>query len=53
VTAPNNTARANHDCSIPGHVSALAVTDPELIEVFDNAAFDEVLLPPAATEDHA
>jgi 4-carboxymuconolactone decarboxylase len=27
----------------PGHVSTLAVTDPELIEVFDNFAFDEVL----------
>ena len=27
----------------PGHVSTLKVTDPELIEVFDNFAFDEVL----------
>ena len=27
----------------PHHVSTLAVTDPELIEVFDNFAFDEVL----------
>src|SRR5271166_4078284 len=27
----------------PGHVSTLAVTDPELIETFDNFAFDEVL----------
>ena len=27
----------------PGHTSTLAVTDPELIEVFDNFAFDEVL----------
>ena len=26
-----------------GHVSTLAVTDPELIEIFDNFAFDEVL----------
>jgi 4-carboxymuconolactone decarboxylase len=26
----------------PGHVSTLAVTDPELIDVFDNFAFDEV-----------
>jgi len=26
-----------------GHVSTLAVTDPELIETFDNFAFDEVL----------
>lgn len=36
-------AKANHDELFPGHVSALAVTDPELIEVFDNFAFDEVL----------
>jgi len=28
---------------IPSHVSTLKVTDPELIEVFDNFAFDEVL----------
>jgi hypothetical protein len=27
----------------PGHVSTLAVTDPELIEDFDNFAFDEIL----------
>ena len=27
----------------PGRVSTLKVTDPELIEVFDNFAFDEVL----------
>ncbi len=27
----------------PGHVSTLAMTDPELIETFDNFAFDEVL----------
>jgi 4-carboxymuconolactone decarboxylase len=27
----------------PGHVSTLAQTDPELIEYFDNFAFDEVL----------
>ncbi|MGB2628042.1 MAG: carboxymuconolactone decarboxylase family protein [Candidatus Acidiferrum sp.] len=41
--APNKTAQKNHDELFPGHVSALAVTDPELIEVFDNFAFDEVL----------
>ena len=35
-------ARRNHDELFPGHVSTLAVTDPELIEVFDNFAFDEV-----------
>ena len=33
----------NHDELFPGHVSTLKVTDPELIEVFDNFAFDEVL----------
>src|SRR4051794_16272842 len=40
---PNERARKNHDELFPGHVSTLAVTDPELIEVFDNFAFDEVL----------
>jgi len=41
--SPNDTARRNHDLLFPGHVSTLAVTDPELIETFDNFAFDEVL----------
>ncbi len=41
--APNEHAQKNHDELFPGHVSTLAVTDPELIEVFDNFAFDEVL----------
>ncbi len=41
--APNARARKNHDELFPGHVSTLALTDPELIEVFDNFAFDEVL----------
>jgi len=41
--APNERARKNHDELFPGHVSTLAVTDPELIEFFDNFAFDEVL----------
>jgi 4-carboxymuconolactone decarboxylase len=36
-------AKRNHDELFPDHVSTLAVTDPELIEVFDNFAFDEVL----------
>jgi 4-carboxymuconolactone decarboxylase len=36
-------ANKNHDELFPGHVSTLAVTDPDLIEVFDNFAFDEVL----------
>ena len=36
-------AQRNHHEMFPGHRSRLAVTDPELIEVFDNFAFDEVL----------
>ena len=41
--APNATAQATHERLFPGHVSTLAVTDPELIDVFDDFAFDEVL----------
>ena len=41
--APNTRARNNHDELFPGRVSTLAATDPELIETFDNFAFDEVL----------
>jgi 4-carboxymuconolactone decarboxylase len=40
---PSEAARRNHDRLFPGRVSALASTDPELIEYFDNFAFDEVL----------
>ena len=36
-------ARKNHEELFPNHQSKLAVSDPELIEVFDNFAFDEVL----------
>ena len=36
-------AQRNHDALFPGHASTLKVTDPELIEIFDNWAFDEVL----------
>ena len=36
-------AQKNHDELFPGYVSTLKITDPELIEVFDNFAFDEVL----------
>src|ERR1700709_1552581 len=36
-------AQRNHDELFPGHVSTLTVTDPELIEVFDNFGLDEVL----------
>jgi 4-carboxymuconolactone decarboxylase len=41
--APNEQAVKNHEQLFPDHVSTLAVTDPELIETFDNFAFDEVL----------
>ncbi|HET8989469.1 MAG TPA: carboxymuconolactone decarboxylase family protein, partial [Humibacillus sp.] len=41
--AISDRARRNHDELFPGHVPTLAVTDPELVEVFDNFAFDEVL----------
>jgi 4-carboxymuconolactone decarboxylase len=36
-------ARRNHDALFPDFASTLKVTDPELIELFDNWAFDEVL----------
>jgi 4-carboxymuconolactone decarboxylase len=39
----SDAARRNHEALFPGHVSTLAVTDPELIEIVDNFAFDEVL----------
>ncbi|WP_348266156.1 carboxymuconolactone decarboxylase family protein [Edaphobacter paludis] len=41
--APNEQAQKNHDELFPNHVSTVAVTDPELIEIFDNFAFDELL----------
>jgi 4-carboxymuconolactone decarboxylase len=41
--AISETARQNHDELFPGHVSTLKVTDPELIEIFDNFTFDETL----------
>ncbi|MDR3629153.1 MAG: carboxymuconolactone decarboxylase family protein [Desulfocapsaceae bacterium] len=39
----SETAQKNHEELFPDHTSTLKVTDPELIEVFDNFAFDEVL----------
>lgn len=36
-------AKNNHEALFLNHKSTLKVTDPELIEVFDNFAFDEVL----------
>jgi len=41
--APNERAQRIHDELFPDHVSTLAITDPELIDVFDNFTFDEVL----------
>lgn len=41
--SPTPQAQANHDRMFPGHVSTLSRTDPEMIEYFDNFAFDEVL----------
>ena len=41
--AISDAARRHHDELFPGHVSTVATTDPELIEYFDNFAFDEVL----------
>ena len=37
------TAIRNHEELFPKHESTLQTTDPELIEVFDNFAFDEVI----------
>jgi 4-carboxymuconolactone decarboxylase len=41
--AISNEAERNHEELFPGRVSTLQRTDPELIEYFDNFAFDEVL----------
>jgi hypothetical protein len=38
-----NAARKNHEQMFPDYQSALATTDPEFIEVFNNFAFDEVI----------
>jgi 4-carboxymuconolactone decarboxylase len=39
----SDTAMKNHAELFPNRKSILAVTDPELVEVFENFAFDEVL----------
>jgi 4-carboxymuconolactone decarboxylase len=41
--AISDPARKNHEELVPNHESTLKVTDPELVEVFYNFAFDEVL----------
>jgi 4-carboxymuconolactone decarboxylase len=40
---PSAEAQKNHDELFPGPASTLKLTDPELIEYFDNFAFDEAL----------
>ncbi len=39
----NENAQKNHEELFPNHKSTLKITNPELIEVFDNFAFDEVI----------
>lgn len=39
----SETANKNHEELFPNYQSTLKITDPELIEVFDNFAFDEIL----------
>jgi len=39
----SETANKNHEALFPNRKSILAVTDPELVEVFENFAFDQVL----------
>jgi len=39
----SETANRNHEELWPGYESRAGITDPELIEVFDNFAFDEVI----------
>jgi len=41
--AISDTAQRNHDALFPDHQSTPKVTDPELIEIFDNWAFGEVI----------
>jgi 4-carboxymuconolactone decarboxylase len=41
--AISETTQKNHEELFPNHKSILKTTDPELIEIFDNFAFDEVL----------
>ena len=35
-------AQRNHDALFPGRHSTLKLTDPELLEIFDDWAFDDV-----------
>ena len=48
--AVSEQARRTHDELFPGHVSTLAVTDPELIESFDNFALASLIACQAVSE---
>ena len=39
----SETANKNHEELFPNHISTLKITGPELLEIFDNFAFDEVI----------
>jgi 4-carboxymuconolactone decarboxylase len=39
----SDTAGTNHEAIFPTRKSALKITDPELVAIFDNFAFDEVM----------
>jgi 4-carboxymuconolactone decarboxylase len=41
--AISDTAQRNHDALFPDRRSTLTITDPELVEIFDNWAFDEII----------
>ena len=41
--AISDEAQRNHDALFPNHKSTLKVTDPELVETFDNWAFGELM----------
>ncbi|MFE4194860.1 carboxymuconolactone decarboxylase family protein [Paenarthrobacter sp. NPDC056912] len=41
--APTETARRNHDELFAGQLPGLTASDPELVEIFTNFAFDETL----------
>jgi 4-carboxymuconolactone decarboxylase len=43
VAKLNEVAQQNHEEWFPNHKSVLKQSDPELIEIFDNFAFDEVI----------
>ena len=41
--AISDAANNYHNLLFPNHQSTLAITDPELVEIFDNFAFDEII----------